>query len=59
MSHTNISAGSQKDTSRELSKGLEKALEILLKPEQSQEQMPYELSQKAERLKKKKQAHRL
>lgn len=58
-SEANNHGESGKDLSKELLKGLEKTIDILLKPEQTQGQMPYELSQQAERRKKKKQSHRL
>ena len=59
VSEANSSEESGKKLSQDLMKGLEKAVEILLKPEQAQAQMPYELSQKAVQRKKKKLSHRL
>lgn len=50
---------SGKDISQDIAKGMEKAIEILMKSEQNQEQMPYELTQEALRKKRKKQSQQL
>lgn len=47
-------ASSGKDLADKITKGMEKAVEILLKPEQTNEELPYELSPKYQRRKKQK-----
>ncbi len=46
----------EKNMGLDLSKELQKTIDILLKPEHSQEQIPYQLSKKPKRLKKKRQS---
>ena len=53
-SHRNISGGIGKDLGLSLSKGIEKTIDILLKPEHNNEQIPFELKQEAARQRKKK-----
>jgi hypothetical protein len=50
---------SGKDLAKDIVKGMEKAIEILMKSEQTQGQMPYELTQEALRKKRKKQSQQL
>src|SRR6266498_4253394 len=58
-SRSKVLKGSEKDLSLDLDKGIEKTIEILLKPEHTSEQIPYRLSQEAERRRRKKQSQRL
>ncbi len=48
-----------KDLSQDIAKGMEKAIEILMKSEQTHGQMPYKLTQEALRKKRKKQSQQL
>jgi hypothetical protein len=50
---------SGKDISQDITKGMEKAIEILTQSEQNQPQTPYELTQEALRKKRKKQSQQL
>lgn len=50
---------SGKEYNRDIAKGMEKAIEILMKSEQSQGQTPYELTQEAQRQKRKKKSQQL
>ncbi len=50
---------SGKDLSQDIAKGMEKAIEILMKSEQTHGQMPYKLTQEALRKKRKKQSQQL
>ncbi len=54
--HLNIAGESKKDLAQNLTKGLEKTMEILLKPEHSSDAIPYKLTQKKKRRKKKGQS---
>lgn len=58
-SQENIYGRIGKDLSNDLAKGLDKTFDILLKPEHVNEQMPYDLSQAAQRRKKKRKSQRL
>jgi hypothetical protein len=49
----------KKDLTQDIAKGMEKAIEILMKSEQTQGQTPYELTQEALRKKRKKQSQQL
>lgn len=57
-SKIDVSKESGKNISNDLAKGLEKAIEIMLKPEHTNEQMPYELTPEAKRSKRRKQSQR-
>ncbi|MCW3090484.1 MAG: Relaxase/Mobilization nuclease protein [Ferruginibacter sp.] len=55
----NILQVSNKELTHNLAKGIEKTIDILLKPELTNEQLPFDLSQAAMRKKKKKKSQRL